>query len=148
MELNRSKFRAYLDIIIFIILAITCCMFMLISIVFNDAMIRPALVFIYVYILNLLFYRICIEVKQTKFIHIVAFDLLASSLCILCLISTLMHVIYLIYFALQALYKLTFIEIISNHIIYATVVGSLFILHLASDNMTTFNNLYIKNIKN
>lgn len=143
MKLNKSKFRVYIDITIFIVLSMLCCIDMLISIITNNPMVKHSLVFIYVYLLNLLFYRMCIEIKETKFINTVSFDLLMSALCILCLISTLMHVVYLVYFAIRELNGLGLIAILSNHVTYATIVGSWFVMYLAFDNMNTFNNLYI-----
>lgn len=143
MKLNRSRFRVYLDITIFIILAFICCADMLVSIIMNNPMIAHARLFIYVYLLNLLFYRLCIEIKDTKLVKIAISDLMLSALCTLCLISTIMHVIYLVHFAMKDLRVLELADILTNHVTYATVVGSWFILYLAADNMATFNNLYI-----
>lgn len=143
MKLNRSKFRVYLDMVIFIILAFICCADMLVSIIMNNPMIAHARLFIYVYLLNLVFYRLCIEIRDTKLVKIAISDLVLVGLCTLCLISTLMHVIYLVHFAMKELRVLELADILKNHVTYATIVGSWFILHLAADNMATFNNLYI-----
>ena len=70
MKINRSKFRVYLDIFIFIILAFICCADMLASIIMNTPMIAHARLFIYVYLLNLVFYRLCIEIRDTKLVKI------------------------------------------------------------------------------
>jgi len=143
MKLNRCKFRVYLDIGIFIILAFICCADMLVSIIMNTPMIAHARVFIYVYLLNMVFYRLCIEIRDTKLVKIAISDLVLVGLCTLCLISTLMHVIYLVHFAMKELRYLEVADILKNHVTYATIVGCWFILYLANDNMTTFNNLYI-----
>lgn len=144
---NKDKFRIYLDLAIFIILAIVCCLEMLISIVSKHPTMEYALVFICVYLLNLLFYKICTEITGTKFFTVPIADLIMSALCTLCLISTLMHVIYLVYFSMKVLHGLSLIELLTNHITYATLVGSWFVLYIAIDNMSIFNNLYMTNIK-
>lgn len=144
---NKDKFRIYLDIAIFIGLACICCIEMLISIIFKHPTMKYALVFIYVYLLNLLFYKICTEIADTKFFIAPIGDLVMSTLCTLCLVSTLMHVIYLVYFSMKELYGLGLIELLTNHITYATIVGSGFVLYMAIDNMNNFNKLYMKNLK-
>lgn len=144
--MNRSKFRIYLDILLFIGFSIACIISMLIGILTNDHIIEPSIFFVFVYLINLLFYRICTEIDY-KINESLAADIFISILCILCLISTIMLIIYLVHFAVLSLLHKTLYQILKNHIFYATTVGSMFILHLAFDNMITFHNLYIKKDK-
>ena len=142
--MNRSKFRIYLDIFLFIGFSIACIISMLIGILTSNHIIEPSIFFMLVYLINLLFYRICTEIDYEANMIM---DIFLSILCILCLISTIMLTTYLIYFATQSLYYRSIEEILTSHILYATIVGSLLVLYLASDNMTTFNNLHIRKIK-
>lgn len=142
---NKDKFRIYLDIAIFLLFGVICCMEMLISIINNQPGMEYVLVFIYVYLLNLLFNKICNEIVHTKFfITGTVADLTMSFLCAICGISTLMHVAYLLYFCMLALNDLSIAEILTNHVTYATIVGSIFIIYMAVDNINNFNKLYMK----
>ena len=146
MKMNRSGFRIYLDICIFLVASIACGTAMIIGIISNNHIMQPAMFFLYIYLINLVFYRICIEMDIPEYENILL-NVFMTILCMICLIITIMLIVYLVYFSLQAFLGKTLLEIIYDHVLYATIVGSLFMIHLANDNMAAFYNLYVKDNK-
>ena len=145
MKLDRAKFRIYMDIILFIIISIISPLCMIIGMMSNDHIIRPAEFFTIIYLTNLLFYRICTEfecVSENKTKCRIIDSM--SFLYILCIISSAVLIAYLIYFAGIKLLNETLKEIIVDHVLYSTIVGSSFIIHLVFDNTVTLYNLYFK----
>lgn len=145
MKLNRAKFRIYMDIVLFIIISIISPLSMIIGMLTNNHIIRPAEFFTIIYLTNLLFYRICTEfecVSENKSkCHIVDY---MTFLYILCIISSTVLIAYLVYFAGAKLLNETLKEILVDHVLYSTIVGSSFIIHLVFDNTVTLYNLYFK----
>lgn len=145
MSLTRSKVITYMDMIAFIISSI----FAIITIIgdmlnlFEDRA-NPANIFILIYMINLLFYRICMEINTYKLSHVLSINIIMHVLTLIAVVSTILLVVYLIISALGVLWGCSFMEIVSNHITYATIVGSWFVVHLASDSMTALYNTYIK----
>ena len=145
MKFSRARFRIYLDIIIFICMSITCSISMVMGIAINDHILKPSVFFVLIYLINLIFYRIFKELELNGYsikAPIIRDSL--TALCMLCLISTIMLIVYLVYFAAKSLWGNSFVDIFSNHVLYATIVGSILIIHLALDNITTYFNLYTK----
>jgi hypothetical protein len=110
---------------------------------FNNST-NPVNIFILIYMINLLFYRICMEINTYKLSHVLSINIIMHALTLIAVVSTILLVIYLIISAVGTLWGCGFIEILGNHITYATIVGSWFIIHLASDSMTALYNTYIK----
>lgn len=145
MKLNRSKVIIYLDMVAFIISSI-CAIFTIIGDMLNlfDEHANPANIFVLIYMINLLFYRICMEINTYKLTHVLSINIIMHALTFIAVVTTILLVIYLIIAAFGALWGSTLMEIISNHVTYATIVGSWFIIHLATDSMTSLYNIYIK----
>lgn len=143
--LKRSKFIIAVDILVFLISAYLSINFMIrVMLNIGTHVLSPAIIFVFVYMTNLLFYRICTEIgiyklTQNNFIHIL--------MCVFTIaveVCTLLLVIYLAFMAIGALHDCTLYEVLTNHITYASIVGSSLVLHLASDNMTILFNIYLK----
>ena len=145
MKLNRSKVVIYLDMIAFIISSI-CAIVTIIGDMLNlfDNHANPANIFVLIYMINLLFYRICMEINTYKLSYVLSINIIMHILSLVAVVSTILLVIYLIIAAIGALWESTIKEILCNHITYATIVGSWFVVHLAIDSMTTLYNTYIK----
>ena len=145
MKLNRSKVVIYLDIVAFIVSSI-CAIFTIIGDMLNmfEEHANPANIFILIYMINLLFYRICTEINTYKLANVLSINIIMHALTFIAVVTTILLVIYLIIAAFGALWGSTFVEIMSNHITYATIVGSWFVVHLATDSMTSLYNTYIK----
>lgn len=144
MSMNRSKVVIYLDIIAFAITSIIAIVTMLRDIINLSDTSNPAMIFILIYMINLLFYRICIEIAVYKLSNIFYMNVLICTLALVAIVTTLLLIVYLLIMAFNVLWGCMLTEILSNHITYATIVGSWFILHLASDNMTALYNIYTK----
>lgn len=145
MSLSRSKVVIYLDMIAFIISSI----YAIITIIGDmlnlfEGSANPANIFVLIYMINLLFYRIYMEINTYKLAHVLSINIIIHALTFVAVVTTILLVIYLIISAFGALWGSTFIEIISNHVTYATIVGSWFVIHLATDSMTALYNTYIK----
>lgn len=145
MKLNRSKVVIYLDIVAFIVSSI-CAIFTIIGDMLNmfEEHANPANIFILIYMINLLFYRICTEINTYKLANVLSINIIMHALTFIAVVTTILLVIYLIIDAFGALWGSTFVEIMGNHVTYATIVGSWFVVHLATDSMTSLYNTYIK----
>ena len=64
MKLNRSKFAHYLDIISFVAISITSTAYMMIGIAQKEQIMQPAISFTVVYLMNLIYYRLCLEFEN------------------------------------------------------------------------------------
>lgn len=146
MLMNRSKVVIYMDIMAFIIASIIAIITMLKDIINISDSSNPATIFVLIYMINLLFYRICIEIAVYKLSNIISMNLLICTLAMMAIVTTLLLIVYLLIMAFNALWGYTLAEILRNHITYATIVGSWFILHLANDNMTALYNIYTKKV--
>lgn len=144
MSINRSKVVIYMDMIAFIIAAIVAIVTILGDMINMTNTTSPAIIFVIIYMINLLFYRICIEMHVYKLTSIISMNVLVCVLAVIAVVTTLLLIIYLLITAFGVLWGHTFKEIVTNHVTYATIVGSWFILHLASDSMTALYNIYTK----
>lgn len=148
MKLNRSKFTHYLDILSFTIISIVSTVIMMIGIAQRESIMQPSIAFAMVYLMNLIFYRLCLEFgdkyKQKNKYTTVYF---LSILYLFGILTTIALLVYLIYFACIELHDELVVEVFSSHIFYATVVGCVFAIHIAIDNTTTLYNLYLKEHK-
>lgn len=144
MSLNRSKVVIYMDMIAFIVAAIVAIVTILGDMFSMTNTSSPAIIFVIIYMINLLFYRICIEMHVYKLTNVISMNVLVCVLAVIAVITTLLLITYLLITAFGALWGYTFKEIVTNHITYATIVGSWFVLHLANDNMTALYNIYTK----
>lgn len=145
MSLARSKVVIYLDMIAFIISSISAIV-TIIGDMLNlfEGHANPANIFILIYMINLLFYRICMEINTYKLAHVLSINIIMHILAFIAVVSTILLVIYLIISAFGALWGYNIKEILGNHVTYAAIVGSWFIIHLATDSMTALYNTYIK----
>ena len=148
MKLNRSKFTHYLDILSFTILSVITTVYMFIGIARQEAIMQPSMAFAMVYLMNLIFYRLCLEFDGTfkpenKYTTIYFLSLLY----LLGIIATISLLVYLIYFAFIALHDEIVSEMVTDHVFYATIVGCIFSIFISTDNTTTLYNLYIKDNK-
>lgn len=141
MKLNRSKFTHYLDIFSFVVLSIVASIMMLFSIFHTEHTIEPSIAFVIVYLMNLVYYRLCLEFENQDR-YVVVFFL--SLLYLLGIFTTITLLVYLIYFAWVALHNDTLIDVFSNHIFYATVTGCAFSVCIAIDNTTTLYSMYTR----
>lgn len=145
MKLNRSKFTHYLDMFSFIVLSIVSSALMLFGIFHTDHSIAPSMAFIIVYLMNLIYYRLCLEFENSDKYAVVFF---LSLLYLLGIFTTITLLVYLIYFAWIALHNDTLIDVLSNHIFYATITGCAFSVCIAIDNTTTLYSMYTRQRNN
>jgi hypothetical protein len=146
MTLNRSKVIIYLDMLAFIISSIVSITTILSDMIgLSEDRSNPANIFVLIYMINLLFYRICMEIKSYKLFGVTFINVCIHILSLITIVSTLLLITYLAIMAYDALWGYSLIQIITNHITYATIVGSWFVIHLASDSMIILYNTYMNN---
>lgn len=148
MKLNRSRFTHYLDILSFIILSVVITVYMFIGIARQEHIIAPSMAFIMVYLMNLIFYRLCLEFDNThKSENKYGKVYFLSMLYLLGILTTISLLVYLVYFASIALHDDIVIDMLKNHVFYATIVGCAFSILIAIDNTNTLYRLYVKENK-
>lgn len=148
MKLNKSKFIYCLDMLSFIVLSVVLTVYMLIGIAKEETTMQPSTAFAMVYLINLIFYRLCLEsdniYKSRNKYNTVYF---LSMMYLLGVITTISLLVYLIYFACIKFHYCKIIDIFNDHVFYATLVGCLFTIFITIDNTNTLYNLYIKENK-
>lgn len=148
MKLNRSRFTHYLDILSFIILSIMATVYMLIGIGKREQTMAPSMAFVLVYLMNLIFYRLCLEFdSEHNYDNKYGRVYFLSMLYLLGILTTISLLVYLVYFASIALHDDIVIDMLKNHVFYATIVGCAFSIAIAIDNTNTLYRLYIKGNK-
>lgn len=145
MSLTRSKVIIYMDMIAFIISSVSAIITILGDMLnLFEEHVSPVNIFIIIYMINLLFYRICAEINTYKLSHVLSINIMMHILSFIAVVSTILLVIYLIIAAFGALLGSNIAGILTNHVTYATIVGCWFVVHLATDSMTALYNTYIK----
>lgn len=145
MKLNRSKFTHYLDILSFIVLSTVSTIYMFIGIARREHTISPSMAFVLVYLMNLIFYRLCLEFdSEHNYDNKYGRVYFLSMLYLLGILTTISLLVYLVYFASIALHDDIVIDMLKNHVFYATIVGCVFSIVIAIDNTNTLYRLYIK----
>lgn len=145
MILSRSKIVIYLDLIVFLFAIINSVDHMLIGIISGIETVRPVIMFILVYMINLLMYRISINFYNHKLLKKKFFDFLLIIIATISIITILLFIIYLFFMAAYAMWGSTITQVLCNYITYATIVGSWVIFQLACDNMTSLYNSFFRN---
>ena len=121
---------------------------MFIGIVRKEPTMAPSMAFVLVYLMNLIFYRLCLEF-DSKYSYDNKYGRVyfLSMLYLLGILTTISLLVYLVYFASIALHDDIAIDILKNHVFYATIVGCIFSIVIALDNTNTLYRLYIKDNK-
>lgn len=115
MILSRSRIVIYLDLIVFLFAIINSVNHMLAGIISGIETVRPVIMFILVYMINLLMYRISINFYNHKLLKKKFFDILLIVIATISIITILLFIIYLFFMATYAMWGSTITQILCNN---------------------------------